>query len=470
MTQTPDLLGPQYDAPARLADSLDYYEAKRAIALGTLLREEAAGNRDAVQVIHWELGLIDLRLVPAAGISPYSGGPYEDYAAFHLFTSETREYASTRANETQDIILRLHYLEFVLLQSEGSGRTWIELQRRILLAYREYIDGCCAGASNDPDCHGGVYIDRALTRIGQLVSRKGVLRADEHGEWTKWLLGLAESSLSFPVRDPKDEPQLRHRWIADYLVHLASLPNEAAEPTLRTRALDLLEGAAAYYQSTPLNDHFERRVAEVEEQLRKHWGEAGTHERMIRKQFHATLRRAEFHRQTGNGLVTAHFFREARRIIDEHRQYFTPQDVTELQVAEQTALNRAVDAGEFVEVRVPITIPIEAMNYTAETPEETVRSLADQAVGSVPKRDQLRGDAAEASGESPVQALFSRSVVGAGKVVGETSSEADNLALDVERRAMLMTRLLGAAVTITIADAAGKVGLTQTTSLSRLPL
>lgn len=459
MTQTPALLGPLYDAPARLATGLDHYVVKRDMALVELRRQEADGNEENARLMYWELGLIDLGITPAEGESPYGGAPYNRYAEHFRFTVETPTYARERAAETQDVILRLHYLEFVLLRSEPRGRPWIELQREILEAYRIYVEGCRAGVGNDPACHAGLYIDRALSRVGQLVSRAGVLHAGQPTEWSNWLLTLAEDSRSFPVADPKDAAQMRHRWIAAYLDRLTCLPPEATDARLRARAFSLLEDAAAYYRSTPLNDQFEHRVAEVEAVLAKYWGETGTHERMIRRKFDATLRRAEFQEATGNGLVTAHYFREARQVVEEHRQYFDATQVARLELAEQAAINRAVEGGEFAEIRVPIEVPKEMMDYTRATPEATVQALVEQIVGSIPDRAELAQRAREASAEAPLHAMMSRTVVGAGKVVGESATEAQNLALDVEQQATLMTRLLGAAIAVTASNAAAKVGL-----------
>jgi hypothetical protein len=461
MTATPAVLGSQYDAPALLAASLHHYEAKRHLALAALRAAEATGQEDVVKLMHWELGLIDLIITPGKDVSPYGGASYEPYAAHFRLTSETPAYARERAAETQDIILKLHYLEFVLLQSEPRGRPWIQLQREILGAYRTYIDGCRAGVGNDPDGFAGLHIDTALRRVGQLVPRPGVLQPNEHAEWATWLLGLAEDSRSFPVRDPKHEAQQRHRWIAPYLVHLSSIPPEFVDEGLRSRAVRLLQDAAAYYQSTPLNDLFEHRVAEVEAALGRLWGETGTHERLIRRRFEATVRRAEFHQQTGNGLVTAHFFREARQLMEEQRQYFSAAEITRLELAEQAALTQAVEGGEFAEIQVPIEVPREIMDYTGATPEETVQALVEQAVGSIPDREELGRQAKEAAADSPLQSIINRTVIAVtGKVVGESETEEQNLALEVEQRATLLTRLLGAATAITISNAAEKVGLT----------
>ncbi len=460
MTRIPSLLGNDYDSPASLPDGTDVYKPKRDIALAELRRAEAAGEADIVELMHWELGLIDLVLAPGDGVSPYGGGDYKPYAEFHHLTPETAAYARERAFETRDVILKLQYLEYALLQMEPQGRPWIDLQREILGTYREYADGCRASASSDGEGFAGLHVERALVAVGRLLRRPGVLRAGEAAAWAEWLLTLAEDSRGFPAGEGNEAEQQRHRWVADYLGHLADLPASSVDSILRDRALVLLDEAATYHRATPLNDQFEHHVAEVDANLRKYWGEKGTHERLIRRKFDATVRRAEFHRQTGNGLITSSFFREARRIVEEHRQYFTDDDVARLQLAERAALEHAVEAREFSQIHVPMKIPDELMDYTRETPEATMEALLEQVTHSVPDRTKIHREVKEANVQAPLQSVLSRTVIGDGKVVGESRGEEDNEVLDVEERALFLTNLLGAAVTTTIIRAAAKVGLT----------
>jgi len=462
MTLTPSLLGTDYDAPAELPVGTDHYSAKRSRALRELERAEQAGEQKVEEVMWWELALIDLTLAPEEGTSPYGGRGYDAYAAHYRLRPETAEYARERATETADIILRLHYLDYVLLNTEPKGRAWIDLQRQILVVWREYVDGCRAGAGADREGFVvGVYIDRALIGMERLFPRPGVLRGQEAADWAEWLVQLAEDSRDFPS-NPEESAWMRHRWVADFLGRLAFLPEDSTGAALRARALDMLDQAAAYYASVPLNDHFEQRVAEREAQLRKHWGETDTHERMTRRTFDAIVRRAEFHGATrpGGALLTSHFYREARRIAEEHRQYFTADEIARLEVAEQEAINQAISGGEIKEIRAAVEIPREAMDLTRETPEATVEALVAHAAGSIPDRADIARSIRAANAGSPLQAMIPRSVIGPGKVVGESVSEEGNLDLDVEQFATLQTRLAGEAVAYTVASAASAVGLT----------
>lgn len=458
MTRTREILGPEYDAPERLATEL--HSPKRAMVLAALERAEAAGDEDAARLMRWELAFLDLVPVPADGSSPWRGGTYEQYAEFYRLTPDVVAYGRERARETQDLTLKARYLELVLLRTEPRGRAWIDLQREILETYRAYVDGCRGGAGNDPHELVGLYIDRALGRVGQLLSRRGVVTPDDAPAWAEWLVGLAEVSRDFPVKEPAMAAQQRHRWVADYLRHLTSLPSEAASPTLRTRAVALLADAATYYQSTPLNDHFEHVVAETEAELRKSWGEAGTHERMVRRQFDALVRRAELHKSTGNGLLTAEFFRQARALVEQQRQYFTDPDVARLQRAEQEAIDHAVEGGEFASLSYSIEIPKEIMDYVRETPEATVQAIVEQAVLAVPNRAQIRELVRQASAETPVLSLFGRTVIAPGKVVGQTRGEVGKEELEIESRALMQTQLLGIAVIHSAQKGAAQVGLT----------
>jgi hypothetical protein len=458
MTRTPEILGSEYDAPAKLPERLAHYE-KRGIALAELERAEANGDSTTAELMYWELGLLDLLLSPPKDVSPYHRGTYEVYAEHYRLTDNTVAYARKRANETRDLILKLHYLTFVLLRSKPTGKAWIQLQQELLATHREYIRGCLQGSKSDPDRLLGLCVDEALTAVGPLMARPGVLRKDEQAGWAQWIVGLAEESLMFPLGE--NEEYLRHRWIADYLEHLTELSAPAVSLELQAKALGLISNAAVFYEANPLADRGSFRVAEAEAKLRKHWGEEGekVHERKIRCMFAALLRRAEFFQQAGNGFITANAFREARQLVEQERRIFTNDEVARLQRAEQVALHRAVEAGELVPFKVSFKVPRDLMDYTQETPEKTVEALVEQAIREVPNRKEIAEKIQEMSAETPLLAMVKRTVISPGKVVGESDSLQGNLDLDTERRAMERAHLFGAAVSITAIRAAEAVGL-----------
>lgn len=450
MTRIPEILGSAYDAPALLPRGLSHY-SKRDVALAAVKRAESEGDDDTARLVTWELGILDLILGPADGVSPYRDAPYDKYAEFYRFSDATVTHASERAAETQDLILKLHYLEFVSLQWPKQGRAWLEQQREQLKAYRQYIDESIASTTPESE-HLGVHVERALTAIGRLLSQGGVIPKTDAPSWAEWIVGLAEQSRSFPVHDPQWIDQQRHRWVADYLTHLVDLPADTIGQGLRARTLQLLEEAATYYQNTPLNDHFAIAVAEADAATRKHFGEKDTHQRMIRAQVAALESRAKFHQENGqHALSIAHFQREALSLVMTHRQYFTDEDVNRLARSEQAALKQAVDNGEFATISVPMSIPVEAMDFTGDTAKATVENIVRESIASVPRHGELEADAKGLSAEAPLHSSIGRTVVGRGKVVGESQAREENLALDVEQRAVLMARMFGAAVVHTVA-------------------
>jgi hypothetical protein len=458
VTRIPEILGSGYDLPALLPRGLSHY-SKRDTALAALKRAEADGDGETARLLTWELGILDLVLAPADGTSPYRNAPYDKYAEFYRFTDATARYASERAGETQDLILKLHYLEFVSLQSPKQGLAWLEQQREQLRAYRQYIDESIASTTPESE-HLGVHVERALTAIGRLLSRGGVVPKTEAASWAEWIVSLAEQSRRFPVHDPQWIDQQKHRWVADYLTHLGDLPADSIEQGLRARTLQLLEEAATYYQNTPLNDHFAIAVAEADASIRKHFGEKDTHERMIRAQVAALENRAKFHQENGqHALSIAHFQREALSLVMTHRQYFTDEDVNRLARSEQAALKQAVDNGEFATISVPISMPVEAMDFTGDTAKATLENIVRESIASVPRHAELEADAKGLSAEAPLQSMIGRTVVGRGKVVGESQAGEGNLALDVEQRALLMARMFGAALAHTIVVGRDKVQL-----------
>jgi hypothetical protein len=288
-----------------------------------------------------------------------------------------------------------------------------------------------------------------------------VVRGPEAEDWVAWIVTLAEDSRTFPAK-PEESEWMRHRWVADFLGRLVLLPPQTSSDDMRRRSLTVLEDAARFFEAEPLLEHFERRVVEREADLRKHWGEADTHRTMTRRSFDAILRRAQLHAATGDGgqLLAAHWFREARRIAEEQRQYFTAEEIAALEVAEQGAINRAISGGEFKEMRTPVELPAAVVDELVwETPEQTVDALVAHAVASVPDRGAIAQSISDANAGSPLLALIPRTVIGPGKVVGESLSEEANLDLDVERFAGTQARIAGDVMAVAIARASSELGL-----------
>lgn len=458
MTRTPAILGAEYDAPAQLAANLYVDGAKRGLIHAALQRAEEAADAESAQLMLWELAMLNLLPMTRNETSPWQAGPWEQFAEIYRLTPETVAYALDRARETGDLRLKVRYLEFALRRSEQTGRSWIELQRELLGTYREYAEACRAAIANAPHGHGGIYIQDALTRIGQLLSVRGVVTPADAPLWAEWIVGLAEDSRSFSADDAGAHEQQRHRWVFDYLRILTSLPAEAINEALRVRALRLLADAAVYYEKFPLLHYFDQAIAEIEYELQKSWGEPHAHERMIRRQFEATMRCAGFHRSHGNDLVAAEFFGQARALAAKYRPYFTDAEVTRLGRAEQEALIAGED--EFTRLTFSIEVPGALMDYVCATSEETVQAIVAEAATAVPSRARLHKDVLEANQQAPLQAIIGRTMVAPGKVVGRTGGEAGNVAVEIQSRAMLQTQLLADGIATAVQKAAGQIGLT----------
>src|SRR6266852_9892742 len=175
------------------------------------------------------------------------------------------------------------------------------------------------------------------------------------------------------------------------------------------------------YEQIPLLHYFDQAIAEVEYELRKAWGEPRVHERMLRRQFEATMRCAGFHRSHGNDLVAAEFYGQARALATKYREYFTDAELTQLGRAEQQALIAGED--EFTRIHISIEVPKAVMDYVGDTPEETVQTILAEATAAVPPRARLRKDVLEANRQAPLQAMMGRTMVAPGKVVGRTGGE-----------------------------------------------
>ncbi|NOJ79831.1 DUF4209 domain-containing protein [Myxococcus xanthus] len=472
MTRISEILGPDYDSPATLPESLAFYQKPRTVTKA-LRHAESTGDAATVELLNWELGILTISLAPSTDASPFQGRPYEAYAQAYHLTDSTTAYARERVTETQDLILKIHHLTFILLRSEPRGRAWIELQQELLATYRTYIDNSLSAYRKHIDdslksqdkapkrAAIGGYIDLALRGAAPLIARPGIIKKEAQAEWAQWLISLAEQSLTFP-EDAEKSPY-RHRWVADYLEHLAGLPLATTPQDARTRATALLGDATTFYESDPLADTGSYKVAEVECKLRKHWGEPGdkAHEDKIRRMVNATLRRAEFLRKQENWLVSAHFIRDARKLVEQGRRFFTQEDITRLQLAEQAAINIGTTSGELTPYSFSIEVPAELMDYTRETPEQTINALFEQAINEIPNRQKIEEQARETSAETPLFAMLSRKILAPGKVAGESDSPEGNLDLDIESRAMTQALLFGTAVANTAIHAAQAIGLTE---------
>lgn len=460
MTRAGILLGAEYDAPAKMPADAGHYFDKRQSVQVAIERLKAAGESSDLDQVWWEMALLRFSPVPSEDGTQYEGVSYEKFAPGFGLTPTAAVYAAERAAETSDIVLRLHYLGFALDRMPQTGATWIERQREILPVWRQYVDDCRVAAPGDVEGNAALFIENALRAIGPMAARPGLLRGSEAQDWVAWLLALTYDVRNFPRSEPERSGFWRHRWVAPYLRFLTQFPPAAADIGVRTQTFDLLDEAAAYYAAEPLSDDFARLVSEVRYELRVHWGDQNAHKDMVRDQFEAVLRRALFHKGTGNGLLTQHFFREARHIADTHRQYFAEEEVDLLMSEERAAIQNAIEAGEFKKVSVPIEIPRDAVVRLRNTAEETVYALVAEVAVPMATRESLESAVNGIAADAPLHLMFPTSVFGDRRVVGESLGEEKNRELEIERHALLRASLVGQAMSATIITAARQLGLT----------
>ncbi len=439
------------------------YLEKFPVVQAAIKRMQNATDAEALDLLWWEMGLLRFSPAPRDDGNLYCGQTYEQFAASFGMTDATASYALDRAAETSNIVLRLHYLSFVLDRMPATGKAWVERQREVLALWRQYADYCRAAAPTDTECNAAMCIEDALDAAAPMMSRAGVLRADEPADWASWLLQLATEVRTFPGCKEEREEFWQHRWVAPFLRHLKFLSADSANTMIRAQAFSLLDDAGKYYASEPLSDTFSYLVAEVRYELRLHWGDTNAHPDKIRDQFATIVRRANLHKATGNGMLTQHFFREARRLADEHRQYFTNESIDELMLEERAAIQHSVVAGEFKTVSASVELPKEHFERVRDTPESTIDCLVADVAVPIPTRASLEAAVKGIADVAPLQMMFATTIFGAGKVVGESNGEhyeEKNVDLAIEQQALVHARLAGYAMSATIVAAASKVGVT----------
>lgn len=435
---------------------------KRAMVVHALDRVESTveSERDPIaeRELWWELGALSIVRAPV-GTTHFRGGSYDDFALFYHLSAATIPYLAARASVTPDPVLRIYYLEFLIAQGPQRGRQWIEKLRAVLSAYRAYAELNRANAPLDPKEFPGLNIDRALERIEDLIRTPGVVPDSAHPEIAEWIIGLTVAAQTFPTDDERDAALMRHRYTAPYLSHLPLLRPDAVAAHQRDQVLALLDEVLVYCEANPLTDNLANRAAEVDAALRKHWGETDTNRVMVRRKFDACMRRVELHR-SGSNILAAHFLREARRLVSKYRSYFTQDEVARLEIDEHNTLESAVQNNEFVRIGVPMFIDPDVLDQTRESPEATVGALLALARHGIPNRDELFRQSGELSAIDPLASMIGRTVIGKGKVVGEAPTVEQIRDLDVERHAILLALLNGAAALETARRGAKSQSLT----------
>ena len=452
MTRTHEELGTAIDgAPASIVTRLG---DERETVLKREDEAQAAGEDALAEELRWERGIIDLNVPGTQHYSLFRGSDFEAYSAFYQLTDETLAYARERASETANPLLRVHHIEYVLARGPQTGREWIRTQRELAEVYRELIDRTVSRITGEPDRVDGVYVSDWMGRLASLVAVRGLLRVEEQAEWARWITGIA-SSLRAIDWQRDDGIEMHHRWPFEILEHLVAIPAREITEADRTQALDLLQQAYDHYSAEALADTFTARVAEVDAAVRKHFGETDTHVLMVRRQYQALLRAAMFHREHGSGLIAQSFFRDARKLMEEQRQYFDAAEVDELQRLEREALAAAEAGGEFKTVKSGgVSIDLDDFDRRQDTPEETVRLLMALRHHAIPDYAELEQAASKIMSESPVQFLFGAATVDRRKVASEARTEEQHHRRVVQQQTTLNGEFIGLEVVVTLVRAA----------------
>lgn len=457
-THTHQMVGASIDVVPTSFVDLHAWE-DREVALGGFRRAETADDRDAMRELMMELGFFDLCIPPKEPDALFRRNP-AGFAAHYGFADETPTYAARRLQESAHPVLRVRYLEYLLSQTP-KGRDWIRRQRELAEAYRAYVEHARAHLAPGVELGGGEF-EEAVQRTAVLIGQSGVLTTGELTEWAHWIVGVAQFLHDFPWAVTRGAPEFHaHRWPFAILRNLVALPAKAIAQEDRDAALASVDAAYGWFSIQPLSDTFTAHVADADAALRKHFGEKDTAERRVRRTYDALLQRARLHEQTGSGALTQTFVRTARALAEEHRQYFTDEEIAQLGRWEQRAIRGAVQGQEFKRVTATVSdIPSEVVDWSGGTPTETVVQIVRTSAQAVPDHAELQRQAESLGQDAPLASMLDTTVIGGDKVVGETTNEEERRALRVEQLTTIHAQFTGRALATTVRSAIKKHGLT----------
>lgn len=467
MTRTGRELGRLIDRTSTVQTDLN------GVREAVLTREGVAkeeGDTDLARELAWERAVIDLNVPPRPDYSLFHGADFERYAEFYGLSDETVDYSRLRAEETGNALLRVHHLEYVLARGPQRGREWFISQRKLAQAYRVLVDEVLGQLPSGADATIGLHISDWIERLASLISVPGILRPEELKEMAHWITEVAKrlKEVQWKV---ENGISMEHRWPFEILRNLVVIPEDCIADDDKATALDLLQQAYDHYSRDPLAEQFTSAVAEVDAAVRKHFGEGDTHERMVRRKFEALRRAAEFHRKHGSGLVAQSFFREARTLAEQQRQYFEAAELEKLQRLEREALQAAVEGGEFKEIRsAEVTVNLDEFDRRQSTGAETIGLIMALRHHRIPSQADLRTQAAKIIKEYPVQHLFSTVIIDDERVVGEARTEEHHFDRAIQLLTDLHAQVVGLEIEVTLTRAAREGQITADDVVRELEL
>ncbi|MES2178037.1 MAG: prolipoprotein diacylglyceryl transferase family protein [Gemmatimonadota bacterium] len=447
-----DVLDVVPDAPGEFYARRVRHALERAAA-----EADASGDAEFGALLEREQSLLDICQMDGSGESVFRE-PHKAERAAHALKPDAGAYFALRAQETGDPLLRVLYLEYVLSAGPTSGREWLTNVRAAVDAHRELLEHARRVQVADPS-QTGHLADHVSNRLTVLLRRGGVLQGSaEIRPWAEWVTGFAESMASFAWEEPK-RAWLAARWSFRPLRMLTALRESEIAPDVRRRALDVVGHAYATMSADVGSDLIAANVAQVEADLLNHFKVAGATEAFVRRRYELLAARAEAESGKGAHVVAAHFYRQARKVMEERRDLFPRQEVAAVQRKEQEHLRLVESTGALSEVTVPLPFDPEMLDQTQATPADTIQLLLREAEARLPDPDKLAVQTKTDAEVAPLASMMPQSLLGSGKVVGEATTDDQLLAAGIEWRMTIHASILGTRYDVTLAKAAKTIGL-----------
>lgn len=417
------------------------------------------GDAAAVLELKWEYGAHNIAVDREDDASALRGYTLTQFRETFGIDHRTEAYYEERVAETRDPLLKIRYLDALLLLSPPTGKLWAARQRMLVQLLRDLADANLGSGAE----FAGVYGHHAMNRIARILPNGALPRADM-AAWAEWVVRAAALSRELAVSKAELKDQQRNRWVASYLQVLKSVPADSTPSAVRDMALILLSEADAFYCSTPMNEDFEAEVADVEVLLRKHWKIPLEDGYAIKRRVNGLLRRAELHKRTGSPLLTSTFLHEAAVLMSKHPGLYPRDFQRQTLMQEKDSLAQVQTSGELVRFEQTLEFTREELLHLGANAEGTAGKVIALA-GRLLDLEAARGQTARTCEQTSLLSAIARHVIARDKVVGESRGEEHNLDLDAESAFLLHARVLGYSASFTLVEARKQQGLTASNVL-----
>jgi phosphatidylglycerol:prolipoprotein diacylglycerol transferase len=456
MTRTHAQLGRELDQAPDTPGEFYAREVRRVLERASA-DAEASGDAELLFELEREQSLLDICQIDRSGETVFRE-PIGGERAAHALTTDAVPYFALRAQQTQDPLLRVLYLEYALSKGPSSGRDWIANMRAVANAHRDLLNHARSVQAADPD-RTGHLADQVSNRLTAILGRGGVLQASaEIRTWADWVVGFAESMAAFAWQEPK-RVWLAARWSFRVTRVLTALRESEIAPDVRQRALDVVGRAYTTMSADVGSDLIAANVAQVEADLLNHFKVPGATEALFRRQYELLAARADAEAAKGADIVAAHFYRQARKVMEQRRDQFTREEVAAVQRKEQEHLRLVEATGALSEITVPLPFDPEMLDQTQATPDETVQLLLSEAEARLPDPAKLAVQTQTDAEVAPLASMMPQSLMGSGKVVGEAITAEELQTAGIEWRMTIHASILGTRYDVTLAAAARTIAL-----------